>query len=410
MKVFIKTYGCTLNQADSDIMVGELNKKGHRIVSENEADVIILNTCTVKGTTEHKILARLNKLKDKKVVVAGCLTVNQGKIEQVLPNAPLVSARSVDKINDAVELAIKGEKQVFRKPVSKENLIRIITSPILRIGISEGCVSSCSFCQTKLARPGLSSLSPRKIVDTINEGVESGAVEIQLTSMDSGAYGKDLRINLIDLLKTINEKVNDKVMIRLGMINPDHVKRMLKEMIYELKGEMFYKFLHVPVQTGSEKVCKDMNRDHSVKDYYEIVEYVRKQIPNMTISTDIIVGYPTETEDDFKKTVELIKKTKPEVVNISKFTPRPGTKAKKLKQLSTKVIKQRSRKVSELVHEILNEADSKYVGKTVEVVVTEKGKARMKNYKQVVVDSKNIVGSRIKVKIKSFRNGSLFAF
>jgi MiaB-like tRNA modifying enzyme len=346
-------------------------------------------------------------LKEKKVVVAGCLVINKKRIRSVLPDAPLLWPSAVSRINEAVDAAVEGLPVEINELKRKESGVRIYTAPILRVPISEGCTGNCHFCQTKLARPVLVSYPEKLIAEWISKGVEKGAKEIQLTSMDTGAYGLDHGTNLIDLLKCING-IDGDFLVRIGMINPEHAVKM-KEQIAEImkKGKLF-RFMHIPVQSGSEKVCKEMGRKHTVKDFTDTVSYFRSKFPDITISTDIIVGYPTETDDDFEQTLNLLQTVKPDVVNLSKFTPRAGTKAAEMKQLASEITKERSRKTSEIVKNICAENNRKYIGQSLDVLVTEKGKGRTRNYKQVAFEQDSELGNWIKVKIKDANHGSLF--
>ena len=456
MRVYLETYGCTLNQADSDIIRGILKGAGHRIVTEREAEIVIINSCTVKGATENKIISRIREIK-KPLIIAGCLVVNEKRIREERKDAVLVWPGALNCLEQAVRDAKKGIANTYKSNEYKDSLPKEFTKPILRIAAQEGCCGNCYFCQTKLARPELRSYNPERIVQLIEEGIKKGAKEIQLTGMDLGAYGLDLieasaskapafvnsrrdrKTNLIELLKRI-EKIKGEFIVRLGMINPQHAKRMLPELVKTLKGKKFYKFLHAPVQTGSEKVCKEMNRGHTVKDFVDIVKNIRRAIPSITIATDIIVGYPTETKEDFEQTIQLIEKIKPDIVNVSKFTSRAGTKASKMKQLKTQEIKERSRRMSEVCKRIAKEKNEKFIGKVLEILITEKGRdftGRTENYKQVVVKnlnqstwpsrsdqspslrkgrtraaerqelSYNALGEKIKRKIKEANHGSL---
>ena len=420
-KVFIETYGCTLNQADSDIMHALLAAgAGHLIVdSIDAADVIVLNTCTVKGATENRIFARIRELGAGrgKLVIAGCLTANIPKIRKYCPTAPIVTPSSLAHISEAVADAIAGRATQYSSAVSKEGLPRLLTAPICRIPINDGCVSKCHFCQTRLARPYLRSYTPKMVVRWINEAVRGKAREIQLTSQDSGAYGLDIKTGLLHLLDAIanddsSGRAEGEFLVRLGMINPEHAKRMLPGIIRALSGPRFYKFLHVPVQTGSEKVCREMNRDHTVKDFYDIVAAVRGAMPEASIATDVIVGYPTETEDDFLETLELVRKTRPEIVNVSKFSPRPGTAAMAMKQLPNDEIKRRSEIASALTKQITKERRMQFIGRRMRVLVTEKEKdfkGRAINYHQVVVKGfKGSLGDFADVEIFDANLGSLF--
>ena len=415
MKVYLETYGCTLNQADSDIMGGILRHAGFRLVKKtDEADVVILNTCTVKGRTENKIISRIEALRKqgKRIVAAGCLSINEKRVRTACPEAVLVYPGAVSFIAEAVRKAANGEGGEFREKSAKEGLPRIFTKPILRIPIQEGCVGNCHFCQTKLARPYLMSYSVKWLRSWVEEGVKKGAKEIQLTGMDSGAYGLDLGTDLVALLEEMRE-VRGDFRIRLGMINPGHAKKMLPKLLDIFKDRKFYKFFHLPVQTGSEKVRREMNRAHSVADFRKVVRAIRKKFPDACISTDIIVGYPTETRKDFEKTLKLVKEIKPDIVNVSKFASRRGTTAAEMREIPTDEVKRRSTELAELVHKIGAEKNRKFEGKRMEVLVTEKGKTlkgRAENYKQVCVlgKSKLKLGDKVRVRIIGSNFGSLF--
>lgn len=410
-KIYIRTYGCTLNQADSDLMGGLLRSRGFGIAtSEKDADVVVLNTCTVKGATENKILERLKRLKEqKKIVVAGCLSINKETVWKVAP-VPIVFPGAVFFIPDAVEAALAGKKVIFSAEKNKWNLPRKFTHPILRVPIQEGCTGNCYFCQTKIARPIMRSWPSEAIIDTIACGVKKGAREIQLTGMDSGAYGLERRTDLAGLMKAI-ASIKGNFFVRIGMINPNHVKKMGNRLLDAFSHERFYRFLHMPVQSGSEKVCREMNRPHTVKDFTEWVRRFRQRFPDMTIATDIIVGYPTETEEDFEKTVRLLKNVQPDVVNLSKFTPRPGTRAKEMDQLPTQVIKRRSEIVHTIVKKFTTAKNRRAIGRVYEVLITEKQKdftGRNANYKQIVVKGERVkLGERVKVKIVDANHSSL---
>ena len=413
MKVYLETYGCTLNQADSDIMGGILKHAGFRLVKRaGDADVIVLNTCTVKGRTENRIISRIEALhaQKKKLVVAGCLSINEKRVRTACPEAVLVHPGAVARIGDAAKDAAAGRITAFREKAAKEGLPRIFTKPILRIPIQEGCVGNCHFCQTKLARPYLMSYSQKWIRSWIEEGMKKGAKEVQLTGMDSGAYGLDLGTDLVALLDEAR-RVKGEYRMRLGMINPGHAKKMLPGLLKVFEDRKFYKFFHLPVQTGSEKVRKEMNRAHSVADFRRVVRAIRKKFPDACISTDIIVGYPTETRKDFEKTLRLVKGVKPDIVNVSKFASRRGTKASKMREIPTDEVKRRSTELAELVRRIGAERNRKFEGKRMEVLVTERGKTlkgRAENYKQVCIFGKGKLGDRIRVRIIDSNFGSLF--
>jgi len=395
------------------MIAGLLKAGGFSLVSsERESDVVLLNTCTVKLSTENKILARIKKIK-KPLVVAGCLWVLKEKIRRANRRTFILSPSSLPLVADAVRNAHAkkwGDCSVYAE--SKNFRPRQYTAPICRVVAQEGCVGNCTFCQTKLARPKLVSFDEEWIVNQIRTGVKKGAKEIQITGMDAGAYGLERNTNLAKLLKKA-VGIKGSFLIRIGMLNPQHAKRMLPELIEIYKNKKLFKFLHAPVQTGSEKVCRDMRRGHTVKDFDYIVRAFRKEIPDVSIATDIIVGYPTETKEDFEKTAALLKKIQPDVVNISKFTPREKTEAEKLDQLPTEIIKERSIFLSRFVRTLLWEKNQKFVGKQMKVLITENFgdgvKGRTTNYKQVFLKQKLPLGKIVDAKIEHATSTTLFA-
>lgn len=351
MKLHIKTYGCQANIADSEAIAGILKNNNYELTdNEDEADAIIVNTCSVKNATQSKELHYIKeKSKTKKIIVGGCLT----KTLDIRKYAPEVTAifdtNSILKIPGVLET----EQDHFSN--QKENRI---VAPIIRkdsgigiISIAEGCLNSCTFCATKLARGNLRSYRIGDIKRNVEKAVEEGCKKIYLTSQDDGCYGFDIKTNLPELLNELTTIDGDYV-IRVGMMNPWHLTKILPDLIEAYKSEKIIKFLHIPVQSGSEKILKHMKRIHTVENYKIAVKEFRKNFPEISIATDIIVGYPSETEEDFKLTYNLIAETKPEVLNISKFSSRPGTKAAELKQLSSEIIKERSVKLNSLYQKI----------------------------------------------------------
>ncbi len=332
MKVFVKTYGCTLNQKDGEIIKGVLNKSNFTLVeSEEEADIIVINSCGVKSVTENKIISYI-KSQTKPVYLGGCLTkmIDTSKLNV----KGIFDTNTISKLPEQIKNNIKNnlsaekeEKLSLPSIQSKEN--------ITIIPISEGCLGDCNYCSVKFARGRLKSYKIEDILKQVK------GKKVLLTSQDTGCYGLDINTNLINLLKQVVQVEGD-FEIRVGMMNPEHVLPILKDLVEIYKNKKIFKFIHIPIQSGSNKVLKEMNRRYTVEDFKEIVKEFRKQIPEIHISTDIIVGYPTETEEDFKQTINLLETLKLEIVNLSKFAPRQRTVAKKLKQLSNEEIKRRS--------------------------------------------------------------------
>jgi len=331
MKIFIKTYGCQANINDSEIIAGKLKKQSHKITkSEKSADAIFINSCTVKNKTQSKILHYIKRHQDKKIIIGGCLpkTFN---IKKYYPKV---------KIVDTLKY-----KRLLQPLVRKNKKIAIIQ-------ISQGCLNDCTYCATRLAKGKLKSYNVKDIKKELEKAVKEGCKTIYLTSQDNGCYGFDKKTNLAKLLKELL-KIEGNYKIRIGMANPQHVKKYLSQLLKIIESKKIQKFLHIPVQSGSNKILKHMKRGHTVEDFIKITKQFRKKFPrskfkDSTIATDIIVGYPTETDEDFQKTLKLIKQIKPEVLNISAFSSRPGTAASKLKQLDSKIVKQRTKKLDKV--------------------------------------------------------------
>ena len=359
MKIFIKTYGCQANINDSEQIAGLLVKGGYELVdSKDKAEAIIVNTCSVKNKTQSKILHYLKELDKggKKVFVGGCLTKTLDLRKRFPGLNGVFDTNSISKIGEVLE----NEKDIFSE--KKEQRINI---PVIRnkqglgiISIGEGCVNKCTFCATKLARGILRSYRIGDIKRALEQAVKDGCKRIYLTSQDNGCYGFDIGTNLPSLLKELLT-VEGEYKIRIGMMNPWHLRKILVELIEVYKNPKVEKFIHLPVQSGSNSVLKHMKRIHSAENFKEAVEKLRGEIPDINIATDIIVGYPTETEEDFQETIKLLEETKPEVINISVFSSRPGTEASRLKQLSSQVIKERSKRLDELVIKFKEELSKK---------------------------------------------------
>ncbi|MFP3289055.1 MAG: tRNA (N(6)-L-threonylcarbamoyladenosine(37)-C(2))-methylthiotransferase [Candidatus Micrarchaeota archaeon] len=408
-KVVIETYGCTLNQADSRIMGYILKENGYEVEYgryEGNADYLIVNTCTVKSPTENKIIYRLRQLKGlgKKLIVAGCLaSADTQKVINVVPDASIITTSNVNKIADVLKFIELGKNVIIDSynRIDKLQYGLENSSIIARIPISEGCLSNCSFCETKFARGPLNSFSEELILRAVKNAVEQGSKEIELTAQDVGAYGADRKTNIAELLKKVVE-IEGSFKVRVGMLNPEHLHKYFDELLEAYRSDKVYKFFHLPVQSGSNKVLRDMNRRYTVEDFINYVGEIRKKL-NASIATDIIVGYPTESEEDFEKSIELIKEIKPEVVNISKFGARPHAPASRLKQLSDKTIKDRSIILSRIVREIEFNERNKHIGERRKVLITEKNRksytGRDDAYNEIAVLGQVNLGESVEVEI-----------
>ena len=359
--IYFETYGCVANQNNTEIMKGLCLANGLEITNNPEiADILVINTCVVKGRTEKKIERRISDLKEKypkkPIIVAGCMPeVRSNKLRE--PNLYLLGTHHIKDLPKLIRKIYTGryKEEEFLSFRYEEKLLQPKIPAKKGIGIiqiSEGCLGNCSFCLTRLAKHSLFSYSQDKIIENIKRDLKAGAKEIWLTSQDNASYGLDRgKRELPELLRKILElKGNFKV--RIGMMNPNNVLPILSQLIEIYKHEKIKPFLHLPLQSGSDLVLKRMNRKYKVKDFLFIVENFRKSVPNFILWTDIIVGFPGETESDFNKTIEIIKKIKPDFINCSRFWPMKGTPAANLKQLPVKVVKERVKKLMEVYRKL----------------------------------------------------------
>jgi threonylcarbamoyladenosine tRNA methylthiotransferase CDKAL1 len=340
MKIYIETYGCTSSEDNANIIKGMLSKKHQLIQDPKKADIVIINTCTVVQTTENKMFSAIEKYSKKKVIVTGCLAIQKDKIKERFPNVSIINTHNITNIEKAIT---KKVELITKRKETKANLVKSQNKDYGIVQISEGCKSSCTYCITKLEKGYIHSYPVKEIVEGVKSSLAQEKKLVYLASQDNGAYGLDYskKSQLAELLKEV-VKIKGDFQIRVGMANPQHIKPILKDLIEVYKNKKIKKFLHIPIQAGSNKVLKDMKRGCKVKDFKKIVKEFRKAFPGISISTDIIVGYPTESERDFQKTVKLIQRVKPEIVNISRFASRPKTLAAKLKPLPTQETKRRS--------------------------------------------------------------------
>lgn len=421
MKVSVDTYGCTRNKADEELIKAQIKKSKHlQETTIPESDTVILNTCGVKNKTQSKMINRLKTYREqgKKVLIAGCLPkINK----ELLMNreAPLVGPKSIEKIPKALEQLKNGETPIYTNGETK-NKLKMKTHPKKGITgiipISEGCIGNCSYCGVKNARGTLHSYPEETIIKKIKQLSKQGKKQIYITGQDTGCYGIDQGKNLTPLLNKITNIKKD-IMIRVGMMNPEHLKeeKRRKKLIKAMKDPKIYSFLHIPVQSGSNKVLKDMNRRYKTEEFKEIAEHMQKEINELNLATDIIVGYPTETQKDLNKTINLIKDLEPDIVNISRFYPRPNTKAQDLNPLPSEELKKRSKKLTKITKKISEKRNKQYIGKELDTLITgQKGKrkiARAMNYKKIhLTNQENTpIGEKTKARITDYNSRGLMA-
>ncbi|MDA8720608.1 tRNA (N(6)-L-threonylcarbamoyladenosine(37)-C(2))-methylthiotransferase [Nitrosopumilus sp.] len=406
-KIFVEAYGCSASFADSEMISGLIVNGGHTLATDSsESDLNLIVTCSVKDTTANKMMHRIKSLKTKPLIVAGCLPkAEQNNVEKFTENASLLGPNSLGKTLDVINSTLSGKKQIALEDsdLSKVGLPKVrLNSAVGIVEIASGCMSECTFCQTKLAKGDLSSYRLGDIVRQVQTEIKEGCKEVWLTSTDNGCYGFDIGTDLPTLVNAVSE-IPEDFMVRVGMMNPMYMSRIKQELIESYDNEKVFKFLHIPVQSGSNKVLNDMKRGHTSETFREIVKKTKDRFENFTISTDIIVGFPSETEEDFQKTLSLLDETKPDVVNLSKYSARPGTDAAELKQIDASEIKRRSKIIFEQINKISMESNKKWIGWKGKVLFdenTEEGiKGRNYAYKPISVQEKVNIGDSHMVEI-----------
>ncbi len=411
MKVYIDSYGCTFNKADAQIMAGVLLENEIDIVDSIEkADVIIVNTCYVKLPTENKVVYRIQKLQndypDKKIIVSGCMVeIDPEKLEKIGPNCSWIGPHQLNKSADVVSKTYCGE--VIRETgFSKESKVGVPKlsdgSKIHIIQICEGCLGACTFCCTRFARGPLNSYPIKDIVGEAEKAIENGACEIQLTAQDTAAFGRDSGEKLSDLIKEVANLDGD-FRVRVGMMHPKNILDDADEIIDAMKHPKVYNFIHLPIQSGSDKVLSDMRRGHTLNQYLDVLSKFKNEIPDLTLAVDIIVGYPTETDDDFDSTIKFLHDVKPSLIHLSKYQHRKGAISSSLKEIPRDVMKKRSKFLSEIKSKITEEENKELVGSYQNVLVIEEGSkggfiAKTDSYIPVIVDNVEL-GTFVRVKI-----------
>lgn len=363
---FILNFGCAANQAYSESIRELLNSKGMLEESIEKADIIVVNSCTVKSVTENKILAKIQKLKEngKRVIVTGCMASAQpGLLSSVVEKEDIVTLEELTNL----DCKDPWYKLLPKLPLCPPNEFTHI------VPISRGCLGHCTYCITKIAVGPLRSYSKNEIIASIVSGLNKGAREIFLTAQDLAVYGEDRGENeLLDLLESI-DKLPFNFVVRLGMMTPNWFSKISDPLLKLISSsEKFYKFLHLPLESASDRILKLMGREYDYNLFRNLVLFSKSKIPMLNLMTDLIVGFPTETEEDFNKSIAAIIELKPFKVNISKFTPRPHTLASLFPKLNSTIVDERTRIISNIARKISLEQRTSFVGKRIHVIPLKK--------------------------------------
>ncbi|EFW89892.1 MiaB-like tRNA modifying enzyme, archaeal-type [Haladaptatus paucihalophilus DX253] len=383
----IETYGCTSNRGESRQIESALRDAGHyRVEGPEQADVAIMNTCTVVEKTERNMVRRAKELQSETadLIITGCMALAQGdefRTEDV--------DAQIMHWDDVPTAVTNGEC-----PTPGPGVEPVLDGVVGILPIARGCMSDCSYCITKHATGKIDSPSVEENVEKARALVHAGAKELRITGQDTGVYGWDRgERKLHVLLDRICNEIEGDFRVRVGMANPKGVHGIREELAQVFaENDELYNFIHAPVQSGSNDVLGDMRRQHQVEEYVEIVETFDEYLDYWTLSTDFIVGFPTETDDDHEQSMALLRETRPEKLNVTRFSKRPNTDAAKMKGLGGTKKKERSKEMSELKMDIVGAAYDEMVGTEKRVMVVEEGtgdsvKCRDEAYRQIIVQN-----------------------
>jgi len=418
--VHVKSYGCSANKADAEIARGALKENGHTLVdTPEEADINIILTCVVKTPTEQKVSKELRQLEasGKPLIVAGCMPKSMTQqVKKLVPLASLVGPDDLENIIEAVNQTLSGEQVIYidGEATDRTCLPRVRENPLIHIApISTGCLGNCSYCIVKFARGHLYSFPAEKIVQDTATAISEGCREIWVTAEDTAAYN-DNGVMLPELLDRITTLEGD-FRVRVGMTTPNSFSKIMDDMIESMKSPKLYKFIHIPIQAGNDKILQAMRRRYTVQEFKDVVNRLREAIPEIGISTDIICGFPGETPGQFQDSLDLIKWLRPDVLNINRFWERPGTDAAKMPgRLHGRETKERSRMMTKLWKEIAVDVGKRWIDWEGEILVTEHGKRSTKVgrnyvYKAIAVKTDAPLGSFVNVRVKKSGVGYLVA-
>ena len=398
MRYFVESYGCTMNFGEGEQLSKKMESLGHtRVNSPDEADIVILNTCTVVDTTEKKMIHRMGELKQegKEIIVTGCMAKVQPKrISIRLPESMIIPPDQYDLFSGKVESA-------FGCAPCTETY-EFGASAILPI--AQGCLGNCSYCITRFARGVLKSYQEDELLNEFKSMLDSGVKEILVTAQDTACYGRDIDTDLPTLLRRFLE-FEGEYRIRIGMMNPNNLDRILDDLMDVMEDERVYRFLHIPVQSGSNSVLERMRRHYTVDRFMGIVNRLRERYPDISIATDLITGFPGETDRDHEKSIKLIKDLHADTVNITRFSVRPGTDAATMKnQIHGNISKERSTELTETKMSVEGDINSTLIGQRYRALVTENGRpgtmiARNRNYRPIGIKADIPIGTFIDVEI-----------
>ena len=383
---YIETFGCQMNVHESEKLAGILENRGLSAVSEaSRADVIVFNTCCIRDTAEKKIEGNIGELKALKrsrpdliIVISGCMTQQKGRAEALKKRFPFIDiilgTNNQYLLGEKIDEVLAKKKKLIavdpsEKPAIDEDVPVYRTSyPNAWINIMYGCNNFCTYCIVPYVRGRERSRDPEHILTEIRRAVADGYKEITLLGQNVDSYGSDMDsgMNFYKLLQKIAE-IDGKFRIRFMTSHPKDLSEEVIKLISEHPN--FCNNIHLPVQSGSDAVLKRMNRKYTRGRYLDLIDTIRKYMPDAGITTDIMVGFPGETEQDFKDTIDLVKRVRFQNAFTFVYSPRNGTPAAAMEQIPADIKKARITELVALQNAISDEISLEYLNKTYEVLV-----------------------------------------
>ncbi len=383
---YIETFGCQMNVHESEKLAGILENRGLSAVSEaSRADVIVFNTCCIRDTAEKKIEGNIGELKALKrsrpdliIVISGCMTQQKGRAEALKKRFPFIDiilgTNNQYLLGEKIDEVLAKKKKLIavdpaEKPAIDEDVPVYRTSyPNAWINIMYGCNNFCTYCIVPYVRGRERSRDPEHILTEIRRAVADGYKEITLLGQNVDSYGSDMDsgMNFYKLLQKIAE-IDGKFRIRFMTSHPKDLSEEVIKLISEHQN--FCNNIHLPVQSGSDAVLKRMNRKYTRGRYLDLIDTIRKYMPDAGITTDIMVGFPGETEQDFKDTIDLVKRVRFQNAFTFVYSPRNGTPAAAMEQIPADIKKARITELVALQNTISDEISLEYLNKTYEVLV-----------------------------------------
>ncbi|MGK5595005.1 MAG: tRNA (N6-isopentenyl adenosine(37)-C2)-methylthiotransferase MiaB [Parachlamydiaceae bacterium] len=426
---YVRTYGCQMNELDTEVMVGQLENRGlTKTEDETQADLLVFNTCSIRDLAERKVMGKLGKLgrtsqKNAIIGVTGCMAnAKKDSIFHKLPHVDFVlGTNNIHHLNDVLDEVLTTNKQIVRTDDHFEHELDYLSAKRddkvkAYVSIIRGCDKYCTYCVVPYTRGQEVSRHPDHIVEECQKLVDNGYKEVTLLGQNVNSYGKDKEEwNCLfhDLLYRL-DRIKGLERVRFMTSHPVDITKNLMEAIRDLKSVC--EFVHFPIQAGSDRILRKMHRIYTIEQYLEKVRMLKEIVPNVALGTDIIVGFPTETEEEFEMTYNILKELEYSVAFLFAYSQRQGTPAMRWKDDVPEEVKQaRLQRLIQLQEQIYAKQRHAILGEEIEVLVEKRSfkdnaflKARTRCWKNVLFKGGDeLIGTLQQVKLHSFNHQTL---